>query len=97
MKKADERLEKYIKEGETLVKAIDEKLEKFIEEMKADRKDMNKKWGDLANKMGTLVEDLIAPASGPVIEKYFGCQYLDITERRRKRFNDGRNTCKPRL
>jgi uncharacterized coiled-coil protein SlyX len=34
---------------------------KFREESEQDRKDMNKKWGELANKMGTVVEDLIFP------------------------------------
>ncbi|MGB9597592.1 MAG: hypothetical protein ACPL7B_15020 [Candidatus Poribacteria bacterium] len=73
------------------MKAADERLERYIKEMKADRKAINKQWGELANKMGTLVEDLISPASGPVIEKYFGCKYLYKTERCRKRFKDGRD------
>jgi len=32
-----------------------------IEESRQDRKRMNKAWGDLANKMGTTVEDVVAP------------------------------------
>ncbi len=33
---------------------------------------MNKKWGDLANKMGTIVEDIVSPAVRPMVKKYFG-------------------------
>ncbi len=32
-----------------------------IEESRLDRKRMNKAWGDLANKLGTTVEDVVAP------------------------------------
>jgi myosin heavy subunit len=43
--------------------------------MEADRKEMarqwNKQWGELANKMGTLVEDIIAPAVRPVMAQCF--------------------------
>ena len=34
-----------------------------IEDSRADRKAMNKRWGELANKMGTVVEDLVAPCT----------------------------------
>ncbi len=42
----------------------------FKNEVRRDPKEMNKKWGELASKMGTLVEDIIAPAVRPVMEKY---------------------------
>lgn len=32
---------------------------------RADRKAMNKRWGELANKMGTVVEDIVAPCIFP--------------------------------
>jgi hypothetical protein len=41
------------------------------EELRYLQKDMNKKWGDMANKLGTLIEDLINPAIKDVIKKYF--------------------------
>ncbi len=57
-------------------------VEKMIAEMKEDRKkleiEMNKRWGELANKMGTLVEDIIFPATKPVLEKYFNCEITDL-------------------
>ncbi len=39
---------------------------------------MNKRWGELANKFGTLVEDIIFPAVRPVLEKYFKCEIEDL-------------------
>ena len=33
----------------------------FKDEMKVSRKELNKRWGELANKMGTIVEDIVAP------------------------------------
>jgi hypothetical protein len=46
-------------------------MSEFKEEVRTDQKKRAKEWGDLANKMGTLVEDLIAPAVRPVLSKYF--------------------------
>jgi len=83
MKAARERSNGEMKEFKAEMKAArehsDEEMKEFKDEMKEfkiemrnDHKEMNKKWGDLANKMGTLVEDIIAPAFRPVVEKYFG-------------------------
>ena len=55
-------------------------LREFKDEMKGFRKEQDeewkkwrKEWSNLAKKMGTIVEDLIAPALRPVLSKYFGC------------------------
>jgi len=45
----------------------------FKNETREEHRMMNKKWGEISNKMGTLVEDIISPASRPVIRQYFGC------------------------
>ncbi|MEW6419225.1 MAG: hypothetical protein AB1480_14115 [Nitrospirota bacterium] len=37
-------------------------------------KEMNRQWAALAKKMGTLDEDLIAPATRSVLSKYFKCE-----------------------
>ena len=36
-------------------------------------REMNKRWGELANKMGTLVEDIIAPSLRRMGREEFGC------------------------
>ena len=61
-----------------------EEMKDFKEEMRDDRRKMNKQWGDLANKMGTLVEDIVAPAVRPAIQKYFQEEVLDIMIHRKK-------------
>ena len=41
-----------------------------------DTKSMKKQWGKLANKMGTIVEDIVYPAVKPVIKKYFNTELI---------------------
>jgi len=60
----------------------------FKNEVKQEHKRMNKQWGELANKMGSLVEDIIAPAVRPVFEKYFNCQISDFSVNRRKKIGE---------
>jgi cytochrome c556 len=31
----------------------------FKDEMRADRRAMNKRWGEIANRLGTIVEDIV--------------------------------------
>jgi hypothetical protein len=67
---------------------IAERMEKTMAEMKRDaeqdraewskrfeddRKDWNKRWGELAHKLGTIVEDIVAPNMSRVARDYFGC------------------------
>jgi len=52
-------------------------MQEFKDEMQADRKEMNKKWGALANKMGTIVEDIVAPNIPTLAEKYFNVKTFD--------------------
>jgi hypothetical protein len=43
---------------------------------------MNKRWGELANKMGTLVEDIVAPNIRRVARELFGIEEVDFSVRR---------------
>ena len=43
------------------------------EEAARERREMNKRWGDLANKMGTIVEDIIAPSVRRLAGAMFEC------------------------
>ena len=60
------------------VSRLSNEMRDFKDETKQERKKMNKQWGDLANKMGTIVEDIIAPSIRPVVKKYFGCEIFDF-------------------
>ena len=52
----------------------------------ASKKENDRRWGDLANKMGTLVEDIVAPSLPRIVREDFGCgQIDDIMLRRRVR------------
>ena len=48
-----------------------DEMREYKEESRRINRDMNKQWGALANKMGTLVEDIIAPAVRPVLKSFF--------------------------
>jgi len=50
----------------------------FREEMKEDRREMNRNWGDLANKMGTLVEDIAAPNIPGIARTFFQIEEFDF-------------------
>ena len=43
------------------------------EEAARERREMNKRWGELANKMGTVVEDIVAPSIRRLAREAFDC------------------------
>jgi Holliday junction resolvase len=51
-------------------------MERFKIEAEKDRKRMDKAWGDLANKMGTVLEDIIAPNIRKFAIEESGCDPL---------------------
>lgn len=58
--------------------AFKDEMGAFKREAELDRKEMNRKWGDLANKMGTVVEDIVAPNIPAVAAQYFHCPELEF-------------------
>ena len=46
------------------------------EESARERREMNKRWGELANKMGTVVEDIVAPSVRRLAREMFDCGEL---------------------
>ncbi len=76
------------------MKAFKDEMKEFKDEMRvykidseADRKSMNKKWGELANKMGTVVEDIVAPGLKGVARKYFQVEDFDFFAVRLRKLN----------
>jgi len=65
-------------------------LRLFKDETRRQHREMNKKWGELSNKLGTLVEDLVAPSLPRVIEKRLNESTYDLMVRRKRRSPDGR-------
>jgi len=78
-------LGQFIVQTNTSLNRLSREMSDFKKEVRNDQKQMNKKWGELANKMGTLVEDIIAPAVRPVVEKYFNCEVLSFSVNIRKK------------
>ena len=64
-------------------------LRLFKDETHRQNREMNKKWGELSNKLGTLVEDLVAPSLPRVIEKRLNERTYDLMVRRKRRSPDG--------
>ena len=74
-----------MKEFKDEMKEFKDEMRVFKEETRREQINRNKQWGELANKMGTIVEDIILPAVGPVLEKYFQCEIESILARVKKR------------
>lgn len=53
-------------------------MREFKDEMREDRKKIYKKWGEIANKMGTVVEDIVAPNIPSVVKQYFHCKDMEF-------------------
>lgn len=66
-----------------------EEMKVFKDESRQERKQMNRQWGELANKMGTLIEDIVAPAVRPVVKKYFGTELSDFMIKRKRKIKEG--------
>ena len=54
------------------MKAFKDEMLDFKEWSKRNIENLNRQWGNLANKLGTLVEDIFAPSIDMALEKYFG-------------------------
>ncbi|MCS7012348.1 MAG: hypothetical protein RMI34_00795 [Chloroherpetonaceae bacterium] len=49
----------------------------FEKETREVIKNLNKKWGELSNRLGTIVEDIVAPNLPAVADRYFGLKKID--------------------
>ena len=59
----------------------------YKDQSKREMRAMSRRWGDLANKMGTLVEDLVAPNLPRVARELFNCdepEYFAVRLRKRR-------------
>ncbi len=59
-------------------------LERMEIEAKRDRREWNKRWGELANRLGTVVEDIVAPNISRIAQDYFGLLEIEDFMVRRK-------------
>lgn len=72
---------------------MDARGEKLSEDMRASAAKAHQAWGDMANKMGTLVEDIVAPGIPTMFQQQFGLEplkYPGPRVRRAHRHDPGR-------
>ena len=79
------------------MRAFKEEMRLFKDEMRAykdasreQNREMNRRWGELANKMGTFVEDLVAPSLPRIMQLLVGETAFDLTVRHKRKLADGR-------
>lgn len=62
---------------ETALTRLGNEMREFKDEMRQDRRQLNKARGDLANKMGTVAEDILAPNTRRLATEEFGFSRID--------------------
>ena len=68
---------------------FEQEMREFKDEMRASKRELDKKWGDLANKMGTIIEDILAPNLRRLAREHFRFEtILDFMIRRSRRRPD---------
>lgn len=64
-----------------------ENIDNYVKEGREARKEMNKKWGEVTNKLGTFAEDFVAPNIPRIATDFFKFPSIDIFNRRQDRRN----------
>ena len=67
------RTDKAIVRLEGIVEHFVQEGARAREEAARERREMNQRWGELANKMGTVVEDIVAPSVRRLAREVFDC------------------------
>lgn len=81
------KLEKEMKEFKDEMKEFKDETLIWRRTIDEERRRMARQWGELANKMGTLVEDIVLPNIPRLAKEYFGCEDIEDIMIRRKRIN----------
>jgi hypothetical protein len=75
---------------EAELRAFKDEMKDFKEESRRQTREMNRQWGDLANKLGTMVEDLVAPSLPRIVREVLDRDVIDLSVRRKRKLPDGR-------
>ncbi len=60
-----------VREMKASTEAFKAEMRDFKVNVENDQKERNKQWGALARRLGTVIEDIVAPAVRPAIREYF--------------------------
>jgi len=75
---AQMRTETELREFKDEMRAFKDEMREFKEESRRERAAMNKKWGEVTNRLGTFAEDMVAPNIKGIAGQYFGCEDFDF-------------------
>ena len=85
VEKRVDRLEMALEDLASQVSETSRSVNQLSVEMSNFKNEMNKRWGDLANRLGTLVEDIVAPAFPDIIKRRLNVEVEDMMVRRKRR------------
>ncbi len=69
------------------MKDFKDEMKDFKDEMKDFKSESSAQWGRLANKLGTVTEDIVAPGIPSAIQRAFGLEIIDLIVRRKRIMN----------
>lgn len=72
------------------MRAFKDEMHAYKDENRRQTREMNRQWGDLANKLGTLVEDLVYPSLPRIVAQTLGREIIRCVPRLKQRLPDGR-------
>ena len=75
---------------EAELREFKDEMRDYKEENRQQRREMNIKWGEMARKLGTITEDLVAPSIPKIINEMFGLDVVFLGIRMKKKLQDGR-------
>ncbi len=84
MKALSERLEQSLRERD---ERWEREREEYYRKLEEEKRQWNLKWGELANRLGTMVEDLVYPSLPRIIKEEFGFDVEFIAVDIKKRIN----------
>jgi len=68
-----------------------DEMSDFKNETRREHRELNKKWGEMANRLGTIVEDLVVPSLPRILRDNLAEDIIDLSVRRKRRRPDGRS------
>ena len=90
-----DRIERAVQDFVTSMKEshlrTESELIDFKDDMKQQNREMNIKWGQIAKKLGTITEDLVAPSISRIVKEEFDLEVTDLMVRRKKKLPDGKS------
>ena len=68
-----DQTDRYIAEMRQESRAYADQTDRHIAEIRQESREMNRRWGDISNSLGMLVENIVAPSIPRVLREVLGC------------------------